>query len=71
MIKAFAAGVILATGFIHILPDAFRTLTSPCLGENPWGKFPFAGFVAMMAAIGTDGGYSRHQLLQEHALQQV
>lgn len=53
MIKAFAAGVILATGFVHILPDAFSTLTSPCLGENPWGKFPFAGFVAMMAAIGT------------------
>ncbi|KAL6562421.1 hypothetical protein OROGR_003428 [Orobanche gracilis] len=35
MIKAFAAGVILATGFVHILPDAFDTLTSPCLGENP------------------------------------
>ncbi|KAL1556026.1 zinc transporter 1-like [Salvia divinorum] len=53
MIKAFAAGVILSTGFVHILPDAFRTLTSPCLGRNPWGEFPFAGFVAMMAAIGT------------------
>ncbi|GFP81678.1 zinc transporter 1 [Phtheirospermum japonicum] len=53
MIKAFAAGVILATGFVHILPDAFETLTSPCLGENPWGKFPFVGFVAMLAAIGT------------------
>ncbi|XP_073135041.1 zinc transporter 1-like [Henckelia pumila] len=53
MIKAFAAGVILATGFIHILPEAFHTLTSPCLNENPWGKFPFTGFVAMMACIGT------------------
>ncbi|XP_075524292.1 zinc transporter 1-like [Primulina tabacum] len=53
MIKAFAAGVILATGFIHILPEAFRTLTSPCLNENPWGKFPFTGFVTMMACIGT------------------
>lgn len=53
MIKAFAAGVILATGFVHILPDAFATLTSPCLGKNPWGKFPFAGLVAMTAAIGT------------------
>ncbi|KZV32908.1 Zinc transporter 1 precursor [Dorcoceras hygrometricum] len=53
MIKAFAAGVILATGFIHILPEAFRSLTSPCLDENPWGKFPFTGFVAMMASIGT------------------
>ncbi|KAK6934740.1 Zinc/iron permease [Dillenia turbinata] len=53
MIKAFAAGVILATGFIHILPDAFNSLTSPCLGQNPWGNFPFSGFVAMMSAIGT------------------
>ncbi|PQM37892.1 zinc transporter 1-like [Prunus yedoensis var. nudiflora] len=53
IIKAFAAGVILATGFIHILPDAFDNLTSPCLKENPWGKFPFAGFVAMLSAIGT------------------
>ncbi|KAF8390872.1 hypothetical protein HHK36_023171 [Tetracentron sinense] len=53
IIKAFAAGVILATGFIHVLPDAFENLTSPCLSENPWGNFPFTGFVAMMSAIGT------------------
>ncbi|KAL6144140.1 hypothetical protein ACLB2K_054835 [Fragaria x ananassa] len=53
IIKAFAAGVILATGFIHVLPDAFERLTSPCLKENPWANFPFTGFVAMMAAIGT------------------
>ncbi|KAF8411289.1 hypothetical protein HHK36_003836 [Tetracentron sinense] len=53
MIKAFAAGVILATGFVHILPDAFENLTSPCLQANPWGNFPFTGFVAMMSAIGT------------------
>ncbi|XP_071933382.1 zinc transporter 5-like [Coffea arabica] len=52
IIKAFAAGVILATGFIHVLPDAFESLTSPCLPQNPWGKFPFTGFVAMLAAIG-------------------
>ena len=53
MVKAFAAGVILATGFIHVLPDAFESLTSPCLAENPWGKFPFSGFVAMLSAMGT------------------
>lgn len=53
MIKAFAAGVILATGLIHILPDAFHNLTSPCLGQTPWGNFPFAGFVAMLSAICT------------------
>lgn len=53
MIKAFAAGVILATAFIHILPDAFVNLTSPCLKDNPWGRFPFTGFVCMLSAIGT------------------
>ena len=53
VIKAFAAGVILATGFIHVLPDAFESLTSPCLPDNPWAKFPFTGFVAMLASIGT------------------
>ncbi|WMV14305.1 hypothetical protein MTR67_007690 [Solanum verrucosum] len=53
LIKAFAAGVILATGFVHILPDAFESLSSPCLPEKPWGDFPFAGLIAMISAIGT------------------
>ncbi|XP_054791368.1 zinc transporter 8-like [Prosopis cineraria] len=53
VIKAFAAGVILATGFIHVLPDAFESLTSPCLSDHPWGDFPFTGFVAMCTAMGT------------------
>ncbi|CAM0871414.1 unnamed protein product [Alopecurus aequalis] len=52
-IKAFAAGVILATSFVHILPEAFERLGSPCLVDGPWKKFPFAGFVAMLAAIAT------------------
>ncbi|KAJ7960196.1 Zinc transporter protein [Quillaja saponaria] len=53
IIKAFAAGVILSTGFIHVLPDAYESLTSPCLKEHPWGDFPFTGLVAMLSAIGT------------------
>jgi zinc transporter 1/2/3 len=54
LVKAFAAGVILATGFIHILPDAFEKLTSECLpAGGPWKDFPFAGFGAMVGAIGT------------------
>ncbi|PON98223.1 Zinc/iron permease [Trema orientale] len=52
MIKAFAAGVILSTVFIHVLPDAFHHLTSPCLKGSAW-DFPFTGFVAMCSAIGT------------------
>ncbi|KAM0914944.1 hypothetical protein ACQ4PT_011206 [Festuca glaucescens] len=54
LVKAFAAGVILATGFIHILPDAFENLRSPCLpASGPWQDFPFAGLGAMVGAIGT------------------
>lgn len=51
-IKAFAAGIILAVGFIHILPNAFENLTSPCL-EGRLGDFPFTGLVAMVSAIVT------------------
>ena len=45
--------MILATGFIHVLPDAFADLTSPCLNQNPWGIFPFTGFFAMLSSIET------------------
>ncbi|CAI9297164.1 unnamed protein product [Lactuca saligna] len=53
IIKAFASGIILATGFMHVLPDSFGMLRSSCLAENPWHKFPFTGFVAMLSAIFT------------------
>ncbi|KAI9198511.1 hypothetical protein LWI28_017205 [Acer negundo] len=53
IVKAFAAGIILATGFMHVLPDSFDMLSSSCLSENPWHKFPFTGFVAMLSAIVT------------------
>ncbi|KAL1220422.1 Zinc transporter 3 [Cardamine amara subsp. amara] len=48
--KAFAAGVILATGFMHVLPEAYTMLNSPCLTSEAW-EFPFTGFIAMIAAI--------------------
>ncbi|XVF27235.1 hypothetical protein REPUB_Repub14bG0088900 [Reevesia pubescens] len=53
IVKCFAAGIILATGFMHVLPDSFDMLSSSCLKENPWHKFPFTGFVAMLSAIAT------------------
>jgi zinc transporter 1/2/3 len=51
--KAFAAGVILATGFVHMLHDSDHALSSPCLPAKPWRSFPFPGFVAMLAALAT------------------
>uniref|UniRef100_A0A0E0L3P8 Zinc transporter n=1 Tax=Oryza punctata TaxID=4537 RepID=A0A0E0L3P8_ORYPU len=52
-LKAFAAGVILATAFVHILPVSFDKLGSPCLVDGPWQKYPFTGLVAMLAAVAT------------------
>ncbi|KAJ4961443.1 hypothetical protein NE237_021353 [Protea cynaroides] len=53
LVKAFASGIILATGYMHVLPDSFDCLKSPCLPENPWKKFPFTTFVAMLSALVT------------------
>ncbi|XP_047085582.1 fe(2+) transport protein 1-like [Lolium rigidum] len=53
VVKAFASGVILATGYMHVLPDSFNNLNSPCLPKKPWGDFPFTAFVAMLAAVFT------------------
>ncbi|KAL0352698.1 UNVERIFIED_CONTAM: Fe(2+) transport protein 2 [Sesamum angustifolium] len=53
LVKAFASGVILATGYMHVLPDSFDCLRSDCLPENPWKKFPFTTFVAMLSAVFT------------------
>lgn len=52
-VKAFASGVILATGYMHVMPDSFDDLRSECLPEKPWRKFPFTTFVAMLAAVFT------------------
>lgn len=78
MIKAFAAGVILCTGFVHILPDAFGRLSSPCLENTTAGKFPFAGFVTMSSAMGTlmidtfaTGYYKRQHFSNNNGSKQV
>ncbi|KAM0876452.1 hypothetical protein ACQ4PT_036148 [Festuca glaucescens] len=51
--KPFAAGVILATGFVHMMHDAEEKFANPCLPSTPWRRFPFPGFIAMLAALGT------------------
>lgn len=50
--RAFAAGVILATGFVHILPEGVEALRNPCL-PGWWLSFPFGEFVAMLSALTT------------------
>ena len=51
ILKCFAAGIILGTGFMHVLPESFDMLWSDCLQKKPWHEFPFSGLVAMFSAI--------------------
>ncbi|KAF3588073.1 hypothetical protein F2Q69_00030495 [Brassica cretica] len=53
IVKCFSSGIILGTGFMHVLPHAFEILSSECLSDDPWHKFPFAGFVAMLSGLVT------------------
>lgn len=51
IVKSFTAGIILGTGFLHVLPEAYDQLWSECLPEKPWHEYPFPGLVAMFSAI--------------------
>ncbi|XP_013596704.1 PREDICTED: fe(2+) transport protein 2-like [Brassica oleracea var. oleracea] len=53
ILKCFSSGIILGTGFMHVLPDSFEMLSSKCLNDDPWHKFPFAGFFAMVSGLVT------------------
>ncbi|XP_008221340.1 PREDICTED: zinc transporter 6, chloroplastic [Prunus mume] len=52
LIKCFAAGVILSTSLVHVLPDAFSAL-SDCRvsSHHPWKDYPFSGLVTMVGAL--------------------
>lgn len=52
MIKCFAAGVILSTSLVHVLPDAFQALGDcQVASRHPWKDFPFAGLVTLVGAL--------------------
>ncbi|XXG71054.1 hypothetical protein AAC387_Pa07g0392 [Persea americana] len=51
-IKCFAAGVILTTSHVHVLPDTFDALADcQIASHHPWKDFPFSGFIAMVGTI--------------------
>ncbi|KAL3369341.1 hypothetical protein AABB24_009931 [Solanum stoloniferum] len=52
IIKCFAAGVILSTSLVHVLPDAFTAL-SDCQvsSRHPWKDFPFSGLVTLIGVL--------------------
>jgi len=51
--KFFGGGVITATGFVHIFPDAVQALSDPCLPEFFQAYSASAGLFAMIAALFT------------------
>ncbi|OMP02431.1 Zinc/iron permease [Corchorus olitorius] len=52
IIKCFAAGVILSTSLVHVLPEAFTALADcQVASRHPWKDFPFAGLVTLVGAL--------------------
>ncbi|KAI8374123.1 ZIP zinc transporter-domain-containing protein [Radiomyces spectabilis] len=49
--KFFGTGVILATAFIHMLPEALERFHSPCLSEGWHSYHGFGGLFCMIAAL--------------------
>ncbi|CAN0902182.1 Zinc transporter 6, chloroplastic, partial [Linum grandiflorum] len=52
LIKCFAAGVILSTSLVHVLPDAYAALADCRVASvHPWKDFPFAGGVTLVGCL--------------------
>ncbi|WOG89069.1 hypothetical protein DCAR_0208305 [Daucus carota subsp. sativus] len=52
LIKCFAAGVILSTSLVHVLPDAFNALADcQVSSHHPWKDFPFSGLVTLVGVL--------------------
>lgn len=52
IIKCFAAGVILSTSLVHVLPDAFNTLSDCQVSfRHPWKDFPFSGLITLIGVL--------------------
>ncbi|XP_010521963.1 PREDICTED: zinc transporter 6, chloroplastic [Tarenaya hassleriana] len=52
VIKCFAAGVILSTSLVHVLPDAYDSLADcHVASRHPWRDFPFSGLVTLIGAL--------------------
>ncbi|SAM05594.1 hypothetical protein [Absidia glauca] len=49
--KFFGTGVVLATSFVHMLPEAIERFGSPCLSEGWHSYHAFGGVFCMIAAF--------------------
>lgn len=50
-LQLVGTGVILATAFVHMLPDALKSFSSPCLSPGWQSYSAFAGVFCMMASF--------------------
>uniref|UniRef100_I1PSS0 Uncharacterized protein n=1 Tax=Oryza glaberrima TaxID=4538 RepID=I1PSS0_ORYGL len=52
LVKCYAAGVILSTSLVHVLPDAHAALADCAVAtRRPWRDFPFAGLFSLVGAL--------------------
>ncbi|KAJ1261903.1 hypothetical protein BS78_09G064600 [Paspalum vaginatum] len=52
LVKCYAAGVILSTSLVHVLPDAQAALADCAVASRrPWRDFPFAGLFTLIGAL--------------------
>ncbi|KAI3682497.1 hypothetical protein L1987_82521 [Smallanthus sonchifolius] len=52
IIKCFAAGVILSTSLVHVLPDAYNALADCHVSSHhPWKDFPFSGLITLIGVL--------------------
>ncbi|XP_062180801.1 zinc transporter 6-like [Phragmites australis] len=52
LVKCYAAGVILSTSLVHVLPDALAALADCAVASRrPWRDFPFAGLFTLVGAL--------------------
>jgi zinc transporter 1/2/3 len=52
LVKCYAAGVILSTSLVHVLPDAQAALADCAVAtRRPWRDFPFAGLFTLVGAL--------------------
>ncbi|KQK07322.1 hypothetical protein BRADI_2g34560v3 [Brachypodium distachyon] len=52
LVKCYAAGVILSTSLVHVLPDAYAALADCAVASRrPWRDFPFAGLFCLIGSL--------------------
>ncbi|XP_074272215.1 putative zinc transporter 8 [Silene latifolia] len=51
IVRTLASGVILSTGFMHLLSHSWANLTSQCLPEYPWRMYPMTSLITMFTTV--------------------